>query len=160
VVYDARLDLVLRLGEAAVGTYHEELDVLVHHLLKDGVGVVAVHDGPVGLGVVGGLGAQLAPEELKSKMAKKGNEKMIIENGRANVCNLRAANPHLVHLPRVAVQTERHLADVGDDGFATVALALMLAEDGGHFVAVLGIIHLFDYHVAGREEGGGRLSSG
>ena len=58
------------------------------------------------------------------------------------------------------MQTERHLADVGDDGFATVALALVLAEDGGHFVAVLGIIHLFDNHVAGRKEGDCRLSSG
>jgi hypothetical protein len=42
--------------------------------------VVAVHDGPVGLGVVGGLGAQLAPEELKSKMVTTVKEKIIIEN--------------------------------------------------------------------------------
>jgi hypothetical protein len=53
-------------------------------------------------------------------------------------------SPHLVHLSRVAVQTERNLADVGDDGFASIALALQLAEDRGHFVAVLGIIHLFE----------------
>ncbi len=65
------------------------------------------------------------------------------------------AYPHLVDLSRVAVQTERHLADVGDDGFAAVALALQLAEDRGHFVAVLGIIHLVEKHGKGRGGGEG-----
>ena len=138
----------------------------MHQLLKGGVGVVAVHDGPVGLGVIGGLGAQLAPEELKSKLVKKVQEKIIIKNPFAKGEDEQMSViygrriPHLVHLPWVAVQTESHLADVGDYGFATVALALQLAEDGGHFVAILGIIHLFDNNVTGREEGDGRLSSG
>ena len=60
----AGLDLVVRLGEAALGTNDEDVDVLLDGLLQDLVGVGAVDDGPVGVGVVRRLGAELGAEEL------------------------------------------------------------------------------------------------
>mmetsp|Transcript_5084 Transcript_5084/g.14857 ORF Transcript_5084/g.14857 Transcript_5084/m.14857 type:complete len:423 (-) Transcript_5084:35-1303(-) len=58
------LDFVLRLGQAAVGAQDEGLDVAVHELLEGVVGVRPVDDGAVRGLVVGGLGAELAAEEL------------------------------------------------------------------------------------------------
>ena len=58
------LDLVVRLGQAALGTQDEDVDVLLDGLLQHLVGVGAVDDGPVGVGVVRGLGAELGAEEL------------------------------------------------------------------------------------------------
>mmetsp|Transcript_19777 Transcript_19777/g.56824 ORF Transcript_19777/g.56824 Transcript_19777/m.56824 type:complete len:422 (-) Transcript_19777:397-1662(-) len=109
VVDAAGLDLVVRLGQAALGTQDEDVDVLLDGVLQDLVVVRAVDDGPVGVGVVGRLGAELGAEKF-------------------------------VHLPRLAVEGQADLRDVGDDGLDAVTAALDLAEDAGHLVAVLGIV--------------------
>ena len=59
-----RLDLVVCLGKTAVGAEHEPLDILVHHVLQDPVGVVAIHNCAVRLEVVRRLRSQLAAKEL------------------------------------------------------------------------------------------------
>mmetsp|Transcript_21353 Transcript_21353/g.38250 ORF Transcript_21353/g.38250 Transcript_21353/m.38250 type:complete len:274 (+) Transcript_21353:775-1596(+) len=64
VMDKSRFDLVLRLRQAAVGAHHEELNVLVNHILQHLVRVVTIQDGPAGLGVVGGLRPHLTSEEL------------------------------------------------------------------------------------------------
>lgn len=70
----------------------------------------SVHDGPIGVGIVGGLGPEFGPEEF-------------------------------VYLGCIAFECECHVGNVGDDGFDTVAFAFDFTVDGGHFVAIFGIIY-------------------
>jgi len=58
------LDLVIRLGEPAIGAEDEFLNVDVDDFLEVAVGVGTVYDGPLGGGVPGRLGAELAAEHL------------------------------------------------------------------------------------------------
>jgi len=64
VIDAAGLDLVVGLREAAVRTKDEDVDVTLDGGLEDAIGVSPVDHGPVGVGVVGGLSAELAAEEL------------------------------------------------------------------------------------------------
>lgn len=57
-------DFVLRLWQAAVGTKDKAFDVFVHQLLQDNIGVMTIHNGPIGFGIVGSLRTQLATEKL------------------------------------------------------------------------------------------------
>lgn len=57
---------------------------------------------------------------------------------------------HLIHFRRITVQTEPNSSNVGDDSFATIPTSFLLAKNEGHFVAILGIIHLL------KIEGGGK----
>mmetsp|Transcript_9366 Transcript_9366/g.21792 ORF Transcript_9366/g.21792 Transcript_9366/m.21792 type:complete len:300 (-) Transcript_9366:223-1122(-) len=64
LINTSRLNFVFSLGKTAVGTEHERLDVLVHQVLQDLVGVVTIHNCTVRLGVVRRLRPQLAAKEL------------------------------------------------------------------------------------------------
>mmetsp|Transcript_3808 Transcript_3808/g.6918 ORF Transcript_3808/g.6918 Transcript_3808/m.6918 type:complete len:312 (+) Transcript_3808:381-1316(+) len=46
----------------------------------------------------------------------------------------------LVHFPRITVQTESHISNVGNDSFATITTSFLFTKDSGHFIAVFGII--------------------
>ena len=64
VVDAAGLDLVVSLWQSALRTKDEYVDVTLHGALQDRVGVRTVDDGPICVGVVGGLSSELAAEEL------------------------------------------------------------------------------------------------
>ena len=60
---------------------------------------------------------------------------------------------HLVHFPRITVQTVPHISNVGNDSFATITTSFLFTKDSGHFIAVFGIVDLLKNRLKGRHCG-------